>query len=888
MSLATAGCAQTATMAPRSAPSEPSDARYFERLRSERIVSDPRVVWHPVGPGMAGYNEELWPHPIDPKAIFIGPDMHVSYGSWDGGKRWHSLKDADGTGDEMKRVVDVEFSRQRADLGHAIDWNGWLYRTTDRGRTWTKLTELTRSWKSFGVNPYDPAAFTKGWYDEQLGTRLSELTVDPTDDRVWYIGPGNFWDVKNNHRSVARPGGKPERYVDYGYILKSVDGGRSWQRITAGLPADLDVGRIIVDPRAPQRLAMASNKGLFLSDDGGLRWHPGGAGLPANLPRDLAIHNNPSTGRTRLFLVEQTAYIPKDLTVHAVGGIFVSDDFGRSWHDISGNLPFDLARIDYPIEVERYYRTISHWLGISQADARKSFPELPQSTLPVFNRIAVNPRNPDEIYVALNKKHDRTFGPGELWRTLDGGRNWQVVVRYGDYWGSGKDADYWRDRGNPSSANVEFAHLRHELDRQAELSGNRLLAVGPDGTVYVSIDQQTHKSTDRGESWHQIDDIEIDGERSRWIGRGNSDLPGRLIIVDTGIPGRRLMASGEHGIWQTVPQTAPINPAAVLVQQIEGQVHHGGMVSIATMAVHPRDPHIIYALSWRQSHAGRVRRSVDGGKSWTNIGTLLEAGRDEPDQQADFGKGPLGLLPEQNSLTIDPVDPNNMYVLVTRNAFTEIYRSKIRTPSVGGYGFMRSRDGGRTWAVSNAGLPASVSLRRLAMDPDDPAILYAAANDADGGLYISTDRGSNWRRMVLPPAIRSVNSVFIDRRTRAFYIATGSPYDGSLVEGGAWRSRDRGKTWHRIFAAPLVTQVESSPLDPDLLLVTVYREMKPEVTFRNPGLFLSRDGGNSWAKINNGLNSHEKIIDAKPDAHDRRLLWAAGWGSGWNVGVIRE
>ncbi|MGV1682430.1 WD40/YVTN/BNR-like repeat-containing protein [Sphingopyxis sp. NJF-3] len=861
---------------------------YFERLRAVRVASDPSVVWYPVGPGMAGYNEALWAHPGDSQTILIGPDMHISYGSWDGGKTWNSLKDFDGTGDEMKRVVDVDFSRQNPDFGLAIDWNGWLYRTSDRGRRWTKMRELSRSWRYLGIDPYDPDAFAKGWYDEQLGTRLSQLTVDPTDDRIWYIGAGNFWDVKNNHRSLAQPHGKVERYADYGYLLKSVNSGRDWEKITAGLPANLDVGRIIVNPLSPKQLAMATSHGLFLSDDAGLHWHMAGKALPNNLPRDMTIHHDPLNGQVRLFLIDQTAYVPSGQTTAVRGGVFTSDDFGKSWHDIGGNLSFDLSRLDSPLEVERYYQTVGQWLGLSAADARSAYPELPAATLPVFNRIAVNPLNRDEIYLALNKKHDRTFGPGELWRTLDGGRNWQSVLRYGTYWKSAKNGDYWRSRNNPTAPNVEFAHLRHELDKQPELSGNRLLEIGADGTLFVSVDQQTHKSTNKGESWQQIDDIEVDGARSRWIGRGNSDLPGRLMLLDTGVPGRRLFASGEHGIWQTAVASDRLDPEAVVVEQIEGQVHEEGMLSIATMAVHPKDPATIYALSWRQRHVGKVRRTTDGGRTWENIGTLLVAGRDARDDASDFGKGPPGMLPEQNSLTIDPVLPENMYVLVTKNAFTEIYRSNIRTPSVGGYGFMRSRDGGRSWEISNAGLHDGASLRRLVLDPRDPSILYAAANDANGGLFRSTDRGSNWERMAIPAVIRSVNSVSLDRATGAIYIATGSPYDGSIGEGGGWRSADGGVSWERLFEAPLVTQLEASPLDPDLLLLTVYRELRPDPAFVNPGLYLSRDGGRSWAKINTNLNSHEKLIDAKPDPFDKRLLWASGWGSGWNVGVITD
>lgn len=861
-------------------------AAFFAQLASARVKSSELVQWHPVGPGMSGYNEELWPHPSDPETLFMGPDMHASYGSWDGAASWHSLEDEDGTGFAMKRVIDMGFSRQNPDFGMAIDWNGWLYRTNDKGRRWTKRAELSRSWREIGIDPFDPEAFAKGWYDEQLGTRLSTIAVDPTNDRIWYIGAGNFFDVKNSHRSAENSLGNPEAYVDYGYVLKSMDGGRSWRRISEGLPDNLEIGRIIVDPRNSSQLAMITNHGLMLSENGGESWRKGGTGLPVGLPRDMAIFHGAENGLTRLYVVEQTAFSADGKSVRAAGGVFVSDDFGKNWRDITGNLPFDLSALDYPAERARYYRAIGHWFGISQQEARERFPELPQAVLPVFNRIVVSPSNPDEIYLSYNKKHDRTFGPGEVWRTLVGGKSWQVVARHGEYWHSGRDADYWRSRGNDLGANVDFAHLQHYLDEKAEVSGNRLLEIGPDGALYISVDQQTQRSTDKGKSWQQIDDDSAgDG---LWIGRGNSDLPGRVMLLDTGVPGRRLLASGEHGLWQTEPVAGQLDPARVVVRQIEGQVHEDGIVSVATMAVHPHDPLTIYATSWRQEHAGWLRVTHDGGKSWSNIAQLLEVASGKPGEGDTFGKGPPGMMPSHNSLLIDPANPAIMLVAVERETFTEIYRAPRRQLVRGNYGIMRSEDGGKSWHASNAGLHEGANIRRLTRDPRNPQVLYASASDAAGGLYKSADGGLSWARLTLPDAIRSVNNMAVDPATGALYIAAGRPYQSDLAGGGAWRSMDGGLSWAKIFEAPLVTQIEPSPLDPDLLLLTVYQNLSATEPFPNPGLYLSRNAGESWTKINRGLGSHEKIIDAQPDPTDPSLIWSAGWGSGWSVARIAQ
>ncbi len=861
---------------------------YFERLRTERVESDSIVEWRNIGPGMSGYNEEFWPHPVDPDVMFMGPDMHVAYGTWDGGSTWQSIQDHDELGQLMKRVIDIEFSAQVPHYAMALDWNGWIYRTEDMGRSWEKLAALSPNYEEFGVDPYDPEAFRKGWYDEQIGMRLSELAVDPTNDDVWYVGAGDFWNVKENHRSAGRPQGNRLTYADYGYVLKTTDGGKTWQRLDEGLPQDLDVGRIIVDPIDPRHLIMATSHGLMHSDDGGASWLTEGEGLPNNRPRDLTAFFDEETREFVLYVVEQTHYLPAGDSVRSEGGVFRSVDGGRSWQDITGNLPVDLGRIDYPAEIDRYYRALANWFGIDKPTARQQYPDLPASILPVFNRIAVSPVNRDEIWVTYNKKHDRTFGPGDVWRTLDGGQTWQVVARYGAYWLDDKDTDYWESRNNPTGANVGFAHVQAYMDAHYEKEGNRLLAINPAGDVFISIGQQTQKSSDKGASWQQIDDVETAAGSGIWIGRGNSDLPGRFMLHETGIEDRRLFASGEHGVWETVVLDDWPDEQAVALKQIEGQNNIDGMVSISTLAVHPRDPSTIYLLAWRQEHKGMLRRSTDGGRSWQNIAKVL----DVSEERTDTGRpglviqGPPGMLPAQNSLLIDPVSPDNMYFVATRNAFSEVYRATRREPIQGGYGFLKSEDAGFTWRLSNDGFHEGVSLRRIVLDPDDPSVILAAASDENGGLYRSTDGGQTWARTEIPETIKSVNNIFIDRHTGHWYVSAGGFYTGAYDEGGAWRSTDGGRTWEQIFKAPVVLQVESSPVDSKILLLTAGNQMRMDRQFMNPGLYLSLDAGDTWKKINRNLANNDKIIDAKPDPYNPNVLWAAGWGSGWYVGYI--
>lgn len=856
-------------------------AEFFKTIKNKRIESDPSVVWKNFGPGMSGYCEEFWCHPTDENVMFMGPDMHVSFGTWDGGASWHTIKDSDGLGQDMKRVLDIEFSLQNPDFGMSIDWNGWIFKTENKGKSWKKIGAFGKSYKDVGIDPNDPKSFAKGWYYEQKGTRHSELAVDPNNDNVWYVGAGDFWNVKSNHRSKAKPNGIHLKYAAYGYIWKTTDKGKNWKKITAGLPENTEVGKIIVNPKDSNKLIMATNVGVLLSEDGGLSWENKAKGLPNNLPRDLTSFYNKKTKEFILYLVDQTVYVPKGNSTLANGGVYKSTDGGVTWKSITGNLGINLNKISFAPEIDRYYRTISYWFGIDKNKAKQKFSELPENTLPVYNRLVVNPLNKNEIYVSYNKKHDFTFGSGDVWKTEDGGKTWFACARQGMYWKNAKDNAYWKSRNNPTGTNVEFAHLQTYMDNQPARSGNRMMVINNKGNVFIGIDQQTLKTTNGGKSWKQVDDYETSKGSNKWIGRGGSNLPGRFMLHETGIKGRRLLCSGEHGLWQTTDLDGWSDKQAVAVKQIEGQVHdhskNHGAHSVSTVAVHPNNPEIIYILAWRQEHRGKLRRSTDGGKTWENIATIFD--NESPEYRN---------VAAQNALTIDPENPNNMYFCSTYVQISEVGGGKGPNLTKGGYGFYKSTDGGYTWKLSNKGFHDKFSIRRIKLHPDHPETIYAASNDNNGGLYRSTDKGENWKKLKIPSQIKAVNNVFIDRNTKHIYISAGRR-SGTYEEGGVWRSKNNGETWEQIFKAPVVWQVETSPLNPDLLVLSAAGQaVSKSHEFMNPGVYISKNGGNSWSKINKGLGQPDKIVDVKPDPYNEDVLWCASWGCGWFVAYLND
>ncbi len=837
----------------------------FKKLSKKKLISEQDVTWENFGLGTSGYCEEYFIHPTDDNVMFMAPDMHAAFGTWDGGKSWETINDSDGVGYHMRRVIDMKFSLTNPDFGIAFANNqtgskntGEVYTTHDKGRTWQ--------------------------LNSKVGKAHSKLAIHPTNDKIWFLGAGDFWNIKANHRSKAKPHGIKQKRSNYGYVLKTIDAGEHWTKVATNISEDLDVGRIIFDKNNPNVLVMASSHGMFRSIDGGNTWRASNKGLPNNLPKDLASFYDGEN--FVLYAVDQTVYkSPNGNDIVSIGGVYKSIDSGLNWQSINGNLGVNVRLIKERNYRKGYYRTLQKWFDLpSVSIAEKTYTVLPTDAMPNFNRIVVNPSDQNEIYLVHNRRHDYSFGPGDVWKTEDGGKHWFPCSRTGKYWIEHKDANYWKSK-NPKVVgnNIDFAHLQKEMDEGHEnYSAARMLAINSKGDVFTGINQQLLRSNNGGSSWEQIDDIETSPGSEAWISRGGTALPGRFMLLETGKPGRKLFCSGEHGLWESADIGNYPNKNAVAVRQLEGQNNKGGAHSISTVAVHPHNPDYIYFLSWRQEHRGKLRRSTDGGKTWENISTIFKASNSS-----------WKSLASQYNLVIDPINPDNMYFCAVRKEISEIggfIKEGVLTK--GGHGFYKSTDGGFSWKLFNTGLPKNASVRRFTLHPENPKIIYAALNQWSkkhkGGLYVSVNGGLSWESVKIPSIINSVNNVFIDRNTKDIFIATGSR-KGDFDAGGVWRSKNGGKKWKQIFEAPYVWQVETSPVDSDIILISVASQIITiSNTFKNPGVYLSKDNGETWSKINKGLAHPGRVVDLKPDPEDKNTIWAAGWGSGWYKASLKQ
>src|SRR6266581_3453375 len=358
-----------------------------------------------------------------------------------------------------------------------------------------------------------------------------------------------------------------------------------------------------------------------------------------------------------------------------------------------------------------------------------------------------------------------------------------------------------------------------------------------------------------------IDEKLFNGMRWRQVGpfRG-----GRALAIEgvVGEPDTYYFGAVAGGVWKTT------DGGANWIPLFDKQP----ISSIGAIAVAPSDHNVIYAGTGEAAIRGNttygtgVFRSIDGGKSWENvglkdsrqIGALIVDPRNEnvvlvaalghafgPNQErgifrtADGGKTWTKVLSkDENTGGIDIVfDPHNPNIV-----FASLWQAR-RQPwffSSGGpgSGLYRSEDNGVTWKrLEGNGLPTGILGKiGIAVSGADSNRVYAIIEAKDGGLYRSDDAGQHWTRV-------NDDGRF---RQRAWYFSKvyADPKSADtvyLVNTGLFKSVDGGKTFNLMPARHGDHHgLWIDPTNPNRI-----------ANVSDGGASISTDGGKNWTTQNN-------------------------------------
>ncbi len=182
-------------------------------------------------------------------------------------------------------------------------------------------------------------------------------------------------------------------------------------------------------------------------------------------------------------------------------------------------------------------------------------------------------------------------------------------------------------------------------------------------------------------------------------------------------------------------------------------------------------------------------------------------------------------------------------------------------------GVWKSVNGGLVWKPVFDDQPIS-SIGSVALANTNPEVVYVGAGEANirgnvgegNGIYRSLDGGKNWNHVWEAEGQIGTIVVHPDDENTIFAAVLGSPF-GPGPDRGIYRSQDGGDSWQRVLFVDNDTgasDVAFNENNPNILFAGMWQTRRQPWIMESggpgSGLYLSRDGGDTWTQLEgNGL-----------------------------------
>ena len=611
------------------------------------------------------------------------------------------------------------------------------------------------------------------------------------------------------------------------------------------------------------------------------------------------------------------------------GGVWKTEDAGETWENISDGF-MDVASIG-AVEVADsdpnviYVGTgsagirgnVSTGRGMYRSrDGGRTWTFIGLREAGLIGRIAVDPRHPTLLFVAaLGHPFGKNVERG-VYRSRDGGDNWEKVLFLSDSVGA---VDLSMNPNNPREI---YAGMW-----RAERKPWTLIDAATEGGVY--------KTTDGGDTWHKLSGGLPEGLTGRIGVTVSPANPDRVWAqVNAHDPEGGVYRSDDGGkSWRRVNRDRELRQRHWYYSHIYAD---------------PRDENTVYAMNTR------FYKSIDGGRTfepipvphgdvhdlWVNPQNpeLMVIGNDGGAQVSLTGGDSWSTMDNQPTaelyrVTVDNRFPYRVYGGQQDNSTISVssWTRGGLTPtedwfSVGGcesgHVAVHARDPDIVYAGCYIGeitrtdrrtgdsrnvmvypvLVDGVAPRDLAyrfqwnapivFSPHDPDVLYHTSNHVhrtrDGGITwetISPDLTRNDReKQDFPGGPLQHDHTSVEVYGTIFSFAESPHTPGTLWAGSddglVHLTRDNGGTWSNVTPSDLpvdgtVNTLEISPHQAGRVILAVQRYRMDDYS---PYIFLTNDYGNSWKLLTNGQNGipGDFPVRAVREDPDRRGLLYAG------------
>ena len=788
-----------AIMAAASAADEMTPRKPPLSKEEERAKFHPRVLGMEPGPRLAGYARRLEMEAASPLAALrfrnVGPEVQ-------GG-----------------RIVDIEGVPGRPDALLVAFASGGLWRTDNRGGSWTPL------------------------FDRESAMTIGDIAVADADARVIYVGTG-----ENNSSRTS--------YAGTG-VFKTEDGGKTWANV--GLHDSHHVGRVVVDRANTGTVLVAAaghlytenaERGVFRSADGGRTWEKV---LFVN-DRTGAIDLVQHPARPEVFYAatwERARTAANFLESGPGSAVWRSTDGGRTWSRLAGGLPSGatVGRIGLdvsPSKPDTVYAVIDSQALKPESEpfdedtppgeltarrlrgmSKDAFARLDDATLRRFLKDNDFPKalTPKSLKAEVKKGtitiadilaymqdanrdlFEREIVGPEVFRSDDAGLTWRrthetrldkVYYSYGYYFGrvhvDPADAERVYLSGVPLLGSDDGGRTWRGLDERGVHVDHHALYIDPRAPHRVALgnDGGLNLSFDHGETWTKVNNLPV-GQFTT-LALDNAE-PYNIVggLQDNGVmrgPSTYVPGKSDPAAWKSIyggdgsavvpdPKDANvvytayqfgnavrldlksgardrIKPRHELSATVKEKPLRYNWVAPIVMSPHSRD--ILYFGT------NRLHRSLDRGETWTAISEDLTS---SPEQ----GDVPFGTL------TAIAESPRRFGVIYAGTDEGKVWGT---------------RDGGVTWADLSAGLAPARWVTRVIASAHDEGTVYVSQNgyrNDDFAPYVfrSRDFGRTWESLAAELPAEPVNTVREDpKAAHLLYVGTDTGVFVSLDKGAHW------------------------------------------------------------------------------------------------------
>jgi photosystem II stability/assembly factor-like uncharacterized protein len=509
-----------------------------------------------------------------------------------------------------------------------------------------------------------------------------------------------------------------------------------------------------------------------------------------------------------------------------------------------------------------HQRALGYGNGVYKTvDGGKKWENMGLASSRQIGEILIDPRNSNVVYVAAEGS---AWGPGGdrgVYKTVDGGENWDLVLEISENTGV---ANLCFEPGNPD---VIYAGAEQRRRRQFSKIGG-----GPESAYY--------KTTDAGKNWNKLEN-----------GIPKVDKGGMEIVVspaDPNIVYAMFEATEKGGFYRSTDRGASFKKMNKYFTS--GQYY-------SELFCDPHDPDKVFSVGTYTKY------TTDGGETWNRMSNSQRHVDDhamwiDPKNTDHFFIGGDGGVYES-------FDGGKSFLFKTNLPVTQYYRVNVddTEPFYWVYGGTQDNNsmGGPSRNIKRGGVLSSEWVTTLggdgfwqASEPGNPDIVYSAYQY---GNIFRFDRKSG-ERIKIKPMPKKDELTFRWNWDAPFILSPHSPTRLYMAANKLFKSDDRGNTWVTIsddltrnedrnqfkvmgkyWPADAVAKDVSTSQWGTIVSLAESKLRKGLIYIgTDDGVIqVTEDDGENWTKVTTfpGVPAYTYVSDVFPSTHDENLVFAS-------------